>query len=141
MKKIISLFLVFVILSMPAALAEEIDVKKYSYKQLELIEKAIRHEMMTRPEWKRVTVPVGIWKVGDDIPAGTYSIRATPEGITSVNLWRRAKDDYSSNGLILCESVIFDETDLIGKVIFEEGNVLEISGSPVYLCPPVSLEF
>ena len=126
---------------MPAALAEEIDVKKYSYKQLELIEKAIRHEMMTRPEWKRVTVPVGIWKVGDDIPAGTYSIRATPEGITSVNLWRRAKDDYSSNGLILCESVIFDETDLIGKVIFEEGNVLEISGSPVYLCPPVSLEF
>ncbi len=141
MKKIISLFLVFVILSMPAALAEEIDVKKYSYKQLELIEKAIRHEMMTRPEWKRVTVPVGIWKVGDDIPAGTYSIRATPEGITSVTLWRRAKDDYSSNGLILCESVIFDETDLIGKVIFEEGNVLEISGSPVYLCPPVSLEF
>ena len=141
MKKIISLFLVFVILSMPAALAEEIDVKKYSYKQLELIEKSIRHEMMTRPEWKRVTVPVGIWKVGDDIPAGTYSIRATPEGITSVNLWRRAKDDYSSNGLILCESVIFDETDLIGKVIFEEGNVLEISGSPVYLCPPVSLEF
>ena len=141
MKKIISLFLVFVILSMPAALAEEIDVKKYSYKQLELIEKAIRHEMMTRPEWKRVTVPVGIWKVGDDIPAGTYSIRATPEGITSVNLWRMAKDDYSSNGLILCESVIFDETDLIGKVIFEEGNVLEISGSPVYLCPPVSLEF
>lgn len=141
MKKIFSLLLVFVILSMPAALAEEIDVKKYSYKQLELIEKAIRHEMMTRPEWKRVTVPVGIWKVGDDIPAGTYSIRATPEGITSVNLWRRAKDDYSSNGLILCESVIFDETDLIGKVIFEEGNVLEISGSPVYLCPPVSLEF
>ena len=141
MKKIFSLLLVFVILSMPAALAEEIDVKKYSYKQLELIEKAIRHEMMIRPEWKRVTVPVGIWKVGDDIPAGTYSIRATPEGITSVNLWRRAKDDYSSNGLILCESVIFDETDLIGKVIFEEGNVLEISGSPVYLCPPVSLEF
>ena len=141
MKKIISLFLVFVILSMPAALAEEIDVKKYSYKQLELIEKAIRHEMMTRPEWKRVTVPVGIWKVGDDIPAGTYSIRATPEGITSVILWRRAQDDYSSNGLILCESVIFDDTDLIGKVIFEEGNVLEISGSPVYLCPPASLEF
>jgi len=140
MKKIICLALVGILIT-SAAVAEEIDVKQFSYSQLQLFEKAIRFEMMSRPEWKQVTIPVGVWKVGEDIPAGSYSIRSTPNGISSVNLWRTEKGNYSDSGLIMCESVIYDETDLIGKVVFEEGNVLEISGSPVYLCPAVGLEF
>lgn len=143
MKKIFALVLALILLVPAAAVTadDDLDMKKYSYSQLEVIYRMIAHEMMTRPEWKRVTIPVGIWTVGEDIPAGAYSFRATPDGVSNVILWREKKGDYSNNGLIISECVIFDESDLIGKVYLEDGNVLEISGSPVYLCPPVGLGF
>ena len=143
MKKIIALALALVLLILPSVTmaGEGFDVKKYSYSELQVIYRMIRFEMMRRPEWQRVEIPVGIWIVGEDIPAGAYSIRITPDGAANVLLWRSEKDDYTDNGLIVHELLIYGKTEQIGKVYFEDGNVLEISGSPVYLCPPVGLGF
>ena len=72
MKKIFSLLLVFVILSMPAALAEEIDLSKFSYQELQALYRKVRIEMIQRPEWKDVIVHQGIYVIGKDIPEGDY---------------------------------------------------------------------
>ena len=139
MKKLFALVIALA-LAIPAT-AEDLDIKQYSYEQLALLDRVIQMEMIRRPEWKRVEIPVGVWIVGEDIPAGAYAIRSTPEGISGVTLWRVAKDQYDNNGLILNETVIYDETNLIGKVYFEDGNVFVVEGSPVYLCPPAGLGF
>ena len=138
MKKLLSVILSVFILS-SAALAE-IDLESMSYDELYYLYQRVQVQLMKRNEWKEVTAPVGIWKVGEDIPAGSYSIRASGSMIGNVVLWRGEQNDYKS-GVILNEMFIDDENTLIGKVIMSDGNTLEISGCPVILSPVVGLGF
>lgn len=138
MKKLLSVILSVFILS-SAALAE-IDLESMSYDELYYLYQRVQVQLMKRNEWKEVTAPVGIWKVGEDIPAGSYSIRASGSMFGNVVLWRGEQNDYKS-GVILNEMFIDDENTLIGKVIMSDGNTLEISGCPVILSPVVGLGF
>ena len=77
MKKLFALVLTLLLL-MPVAFAEDIDLSGLSFEELAALRDRIQYEMMTRDEWQEVTVPHGVWEVGVDIPAGTWTIRCTP---------------------------------------------------------------
>lgn len=76
MKRILSVVLVLMLLT-PAAMAD-VDLSALSFDELVALRQQVNQEITKRPEWKEVTVPAGLWKVGEDIPAGKWTISAAP---------------------------------------------------------------
>ena len=56
------------------ACAEEIDLTTLTWEELLELKSAITLEQLTRDEWEEVEVPQGVYKVGEDIPAGKWTI-------------------------------------------------------------------
>ena len=140
MKKTIILILIILLVS-AAAIAE--DLSTMSYADLMDLRDRCQRELMTRPEWKQVTVPTGLWTVGIDIPAGEYTIDvADPEGYASILVWGYKKNDYETNGgMLICEGIGMGES-ILGKIPLENGNVGEISGMVIMMpVQPLNFEF
>lgn len=68
-------FLVAMVLMCGTAMAEEIDLSSMSYDELVALKDQINLAMWKCEEWQEVTVPQGVWKVGEDIPAGHWTIK------------------------------------------------------------------
>ena len=94
MKKVLSLLLVLCLLLPALAVAESIDLSALSFDQLIQLREQITRELTSRPEWKEVTVPIGLWKVGEDIPAGHWTITAADRGESNIKIG----DILASNG-------------------------------------------
>ena len=73
MKKLLSLLLMLALL-IPVA-ANAATLSEMTFDELVALREKIAVELTKRPEWKEVTVPQGVWKVGEDIPAGHWTIR------------------------------------------------------------------
>ena len=127
MKKIICLFL---ILCMVPVIALADNFSKMSYNELVNIFRSIALEIMSRPEWKEVTVPTGDWIVGIDIPAGYYSIRPVKYGYIKI------KDTKGS----LYFSDAMDEGETIGKIELLDGYSIRIE-DPFIFSAPKGLDF
>ena len=56
------------------ALSESIDLSDLSIEELAMLRDRCQMEMMKSDKWQEVRVPVGVWEVGKDIPAGHWSI-------------------------------------------------------------------
>jgi len=74
MKKLIALILV-VCMTASFAAAEDIDLSGLSFDQLVELKEKIILAMWNSHEWQEVKVPVGIYEVGKDIPAGKWTVR------------------------------------------------------------------
>ena len=77
MKRALALILAMLLIG-SAALAE-IDLSGLSYDELVALKDQINLAMWNCEEWQEVTVPVGVWKVGEDIPAGHWTIKPAQE--------------------------------------------------------------
>lgn len=140
MKNIVSVFLCLVILScaltVPAARAE--NVSEMSYERLIQLRQRVDQEIISRPEWKEVTVPAGIYKIGEDIPAGTYSIRLpNADGCENFSVWGKEYENYIDGGGCIASELLDDENPIFGKLELKAGNIIYISG-PLVFAPPVS---
>lgn len=92
---------------------------------------------MSRPEWKEVTVPSGNWKVGEDIPAGTYCIKVESESCY-VSIWRKAIDDFSNDGFYYGEVIEIDNP--CGKIELLDGMIVSLDNKVIFT-PPITLGF
>lgn len=128
MKKVICVVLLLCLFPV-VSMAE--DLASMSYEDLIALSQRITSEIMSRPEWKEVEVPSGIWTVGVDIPAGVYSI--TPVG-SSANF-----ACYDENGRLQINLLCLGGKP-IGKVELKEGWTVEPS-KPVIFAPPMALGF
>lgn len=86
MKKVLAV-LFLLCLAIPAA-AESVDLDSLSFQELAALRDRIQLEMMQRGEWQEVTVPQGVYKIGDDIPEGTWTIKCCLD--YPDNVWMRA---------------------------------------------------
>ena len=137
MKKLLSvLFIVPLLFSIAIA---ETDLSSLTYDELISLIEAITAEIVSRPEWKQVTVPVGQFEVGKDIPAGEYSV-TTNASISGITVWGASVKDYSTNGGMIYTNVVKPD-EPISKLSLETGWVVEIIYDPVIFSPPTSLEF
>lgn len=99
MKKIIVCVVLAAILA-SVALAESIDLSGLSFDELAQLRDRCQMEMMQRTEWQEVRVPHGLYKVGVQIPAGTWTVRCN-EGYLVEIAWGdtlrsgNTKVDYS----------------------------------------------
>ena len=83
-KKCIALLLVVVLLPV-FSLADLPDISGLSYDELLQLRDQVNLAIMNSPEYQEITLPVGLWTVGVDIPAGTWLI--TPLDGQYLNLW------------------------------------------------------
>lgn len=78
MKKLLILSLVISLLLSGSAAADGIDLSGMSFDQLVALRDQLNLAIWNSQEWQEVTVPAGIWIVGEDIPAGHWTIRPLP---------------------------------------------------------------
>ena len=64
------------VLSTSTVFATDIDLSGMSYDELIALKDKINLAIWNSKEWQEVKVPQGVWKVGEDIPAGHWTIEA-----------------------------------------------------------------
>lgn len=137
MKKVLVLLLVLSMLLVPTATADTgIDYTSMTDAELVTVRDACIKELGKRGfASKDVTVPVGTYVVGEDIPAGSYTITfASSSGFARVSVYDEGKS-YSS----FSEQVAKDSP--IGKVVLKNGQTIEINYDPVTFSPYKGLGF
>lgn len=93
MKKILAMVLALCLLA-PCAFAQEIDLSGMSLAELTELRQRVQLAMFETDEWQEVTVPQGVWKVGKDIPAGTWTVKCLPGTKDRIALtWGNALDE------------------------------------------------
>ena len=92
MKRILSVLLALCLVLMASAALGEVDLTAMSRDELLVLEEQIIKELTSRPDYKEVTVPPGVYEVGVDIPAGKWTISGV-DVFCTVD-WGKALDEY-----------------------------------------------
>ena len=107
------------------------DMSALSYEELLSVQKSVTKEIISRPEWKEVKVPAGVWIIGQDIPAGSYSIM--PENLVTLKFYENTETTY-------WDYYILESGEGLGKIELKEGMKIDLNGSVVF-APPKGLGF
>lgn len=149
MKRIISVLLSVLLLTFASGMCfadgiADIDLSGLSYDELVALKDRINLAMWESKDWQEVTVPQGIWAVGEDIPAGRWTVTVVDEASYSyVKIgsvldetgrdvaW---SDDYYTENLTSPKNSYYNEnedifsTDIDLKdgqyVVIDSGNVI-----------------
>lgn len=128
MKKLLIVLLALILTAVPA-FAE--DYASMSDEELWAANKAIQAELWARSIAKDgVTVPTGVYNVGEDIPAGTYRIVIAPDCVLSMITMNYYNEKYEMD-----DSDLFSMTKNqpeIGKIDLSKYTSIEISGPVVF---------
>lgn len=99
MKKILGVLLAIMLMCPVIALAtadttknDAIDLSTLSYEELVALKNKVDLAIWESNDWQEVTVPYGVYVVGEDIPAGKWTIRAA-DGIYSYIKWGDVLDE------------------------------------------------
>lgn len=135
--KRMALFLVFLLIvsSAPCTVsAERIDFSDLSLDSLIVLKTWVAEEIAARTKNdKEVRVPVGEYIVGDDIPVGTYTI--TNKGTSYAYVYQ-----YTAKGDRITYYDL-DDNESIGKIVLEDGQIIQVKSSPVYFSTYKGLGF
>lgn len=124
MKKTLAFVLSFLLaLSLCTTAYAEFDLASMSDDDLFSLETAIQAEKISRGIAKSADVPQGSYIIGQDIPAGTYSI-STAGILTTLVL--KNPDGSTDNTQILSSK------SPIGKIVLSNGQIIEISDATVF---------
>ena len=85
MKKLLCIALIFALLLPCSGLADLPDISGLSYDELLQLREQIEIAIMNFIEQQEIFLPVGLWTVGVDFPAGTWLV--TPLDNQYFNLW------------------------------------------------------
>jgi hypothetical protein len=96
MKRIASYLLVLVLLIPCAALAD-FDLSGLSFAELVELKEQINLAIWNSQEWQEVTVPQGVWVVGEDIPAGKWTVKCAEPWRYSQVSWGEKLDNDGEN--------------------------------------------
>ena len=112
-KRVIALAAASVMLAGAACAEVKVDLSGMSYQELVELKDAINLAMWQCDEWQEVEVPQGVWKVGEDIPAGHWTVKTISR--------------YTS-------------TIAVGTVLNTMGKRIDVWSSPVYYYDMVTNE-
>ena len=108
------------------------DVSSMTYDELVALNGQINAAMAKQNKIDAITVPMGEYTVGVDIPAGAYSIKiaevTSPYRIPSSTI-----TVYSKSGVIDERFYLSNATPVIGKVTLKDGYTIKISGDSILL--------
>lgn len=73
MKKLI--LALILALALPVCALADVDLSSMTFDELVALSDQINLAIWNSQEWQEVTVPQGLWKVGEDIPEGHWTIK------------------------------------------------------------------
>lgn len=82
MKKLLSVLAIAILL--PVIACAEIDLSAMSYDELVELSKQVGLAIMNHESFDSVSVPIGLWEVGVDIPEGTWVLTSSNGNYVSV---------------------------------------------------------
>lgn len=82
MKRFFTLIIVIVLIVPAFAFADLPDLSCLSFDELVQLKEQINLAIWNSQEWQEVVVPIGVWKIGEDIPVGKWTI-SVPDDSTS----------------------------------------------------------
>lgn len=121
MRRLFALVLVSILMFCSVATAESIDLTSLSFEELIALRQEIDLLLFASDEYKNVPVPAGDYVIGEDIPAGVYTLECDG-GYAMITVYSNASKDLMSMGA--CHSVGGGET--VGKIELKEGQIIEI---------------
>lgn len=135
MKKIAALLLALILClgSLPAF--ADVDLSAYTQEELLSLRDKINQELLKRGIIKVVAVPIGMYIVGEDIPAGAYTIK--PERYSWIDVYT----DESMKKRSFGEGLQASKNEYIGKLILEDGNLVSVEEGTLFFSPYQGLGF
>lgn len=142
MKKLASVLLLIFIFTSACAYSE-IDLSGMTYSELVDLKDKINLAIWQSADWQQVTVPQGIYKVGEDIPAGHWTISAAEGARAYIYCGTEMDNTYvdgeylSALELISPSSVYYEKNQsrLSIDVELEEGWLIQIDIGAVVFTP------
>lgn len=113
------------------AVAANFDLSGLSYDELVDLRKQVTLAIMQSDEWKQVTVPMGEYIVGEDIPAGTYTV-TTGENYCSLEIYSNKEKIHDYDSL---------DPETIGKLVLQDGQTVLVEYDAVVFSPYIGLGF
>ena len=141
MKKIVTLVLALLLLCSFAI--AEIDLTGMTFDELVELRQKVDTAIFASDGWQEVSVPAGIYKIGEDIPVGKWVVAPT-EGSTALVC---LGESVNSNGMeiadqfyseqITSESDSYADYNKVREVTLDlqEGTYIEINSSNVVFTP------
>lgn len=119
------LLIVFAIMMACGACAEGIDLSGMSFDELVALKEQINLAIWNSEDWQEVEVPQGVYVIGEDIPAGKWTIKAV-EGITARIYWG---DTLNESGVELAYGDIYVFESVLSKEYpyYEVGDPTEVT--------------
>lgn len=144
MKKLVFLFIL--LFSISPAFSENIDLSGLSYEELVILRDRIDIAMWQSKEWKEVTVPAGVWVVGEDIPAGHWTVYCHRDAFSAIVSWGESLDAgrkaINAKGRNSTRNTIYNRSEegssiLATQYSFEviDGDYIVIQKGPVIFVP------
>lgn len=128
MKKLLIVLTVLALLC-PVVIAENIDLSGMSFEELIDLRAAVDAAIWASDGWQEVDVPGGVYVIGEDIPAGRWSV-ASKSAIASFTLYPQ-KSDYTEKTYNYLVLQMLSEGESY-TLECSEGNCLELSTSVTF---------
>ena len=110
MKKLFTLILA-VCMALSVAAADSIDLSGMSFDELVALKEQINLAIWNCQEWQEVTVPQGLYIVGEDIPEGTWTIKPATNHFTVIKFG----DKLEPNGIEVAYSKNYGSGEAYSK--------------------------
>lgn len=131
MKRLITVILIMVLILPAAAGSEDLFTTKLgdlTFDQLMILNKNIQIRLFQKGAVSGVIVPAGVYKVGEDIPEGTYRIEYTPLTPTSFCSFMAVNEEPFLSFFTLLG---FDSSTEVGKLELPAGTEITLTGGSV----------
>ena len=137
MKKLITIVLILALILPGIAMADLPDISNLSSEELIELSKQIQIRLFSENLINGVTVPAGRYIVGEDIPAGTYRMEVVYKDSGGYVYFYESEDKKIS----FKESFLGEYwgVEEIGKMVLQDGNVIDISNNALRFYPYAGL--
>lgn len=131
MKKLFVVLLALALLC-ASSVAEGIDLSGMSFDELVALRQQVDQAIMQSDGWQEVEVPAGVYTIGEDIPAGRWSVSASSYLVT-FTLYPE-KSDYTNQTYNFITTSAIQSGDSY-TLECSDGNCLEIGGGSMIFRP------
>lgn len=145
MKKL--LLVLVLVLSLPVFAQADVDLSGMTFDELVALSEQLNLAIWNSAEWQEVTVPQGLWKVGEDIPEGHWTIKAA-DGVwcrvsygsvldTNGKEVSYSSNDYYSDQVYSTTSRSYEPNENLTQIDIEAkaGSYIEVAYGSVIFSP------
>ncbi len=108
------------------------DLSGLTFEELCDLQRQVNLAIWASDKWQEVTISVGVYKVGEEIPAGKWTIKRSTNKYTYFRVGQKFE-----NGKVKSYAFTSD-LETKANLILEEGTYIEVSDYPVIFTPYVN---